>query len=107
LRLLGDRSKARPTAAGDHMFFERPIAVDPAAPCTISMQTRRALPAAAVFARSVDAGTIASSSGSDNVAPMPFSAVRRDMCFLVMKLIMSALQVHRPSSDGTASARAI
>ena len=37
------RSNADPVAAGAHRFFERPNAVLPAEPCTISIATRRTL----------------------------------------------------------------
>ena len=51
-------------AAGDHRCFCAPIGALPAAPCTISMATKRSfLPAAAPCAN-VLAGTIASSIGS-------------------------------------------
>ena len=80
-RLLGDRSKSRPTAAGAHMFFLMPKAVLPAEPWTISMAAKRTLPRAAwAEAR---AGTIASRNGNAMVTPTPFRTVRRDSCFCV------------------------
>jgi hypothetical protein len=63
-----------------------PSALLPAAPCTISMQASRDAGAAAVFASSVLAGTIESSNGSANEAPMPFRTVRRERCFFVMNI---------------------
>ena len=48
---LGERSKSRPTAAGDHMFFLMPNAVLPAEPCTISMAAKRTLAARGLGAR--------------------------------------------------------
>src|SRR5262245_28183747 len=40
------------------------------------------------FASATPAGTIASSSGRLNVAPRPFSTVRRERCRLVMNVAM-------------------
>ena len=85
IRLVGDRSKSRPVAAGDHMCFCSPIAVAPAEPCTISMQASRTRPAA-VRASAVRAGTIASRNGRATVTPSPFRTVRRDRCFRVMNI---------------------
>src|SRR5688572_31727363 len=59
-RLLGDKSNARPTSAGAHMFFLMPKAVLPAEPCTISMAAKRILPRAACA--EARAGTMASRS---------------------------------------------
>ena len=56
----------------------------PADPCTISMHTSRCFAAAApaaVLAKTVLAGIIASSSGSAMVTPTPFRTARRETCF--------------------------
>ncbi len=71
------------------MFLSRPIFVLPAAPCTCSMQERRIFPAAAVFAHTVRAGTIASRNGSAIVTPIPRRTVRRETCFFVMIIGLS------------------
>ena len=81
-----DRSACR-SAAGDHRFFCSADRALPAEPCTISMATKRSFCPSARLARTiVRAGTIASSSGSAIVTPMPFSTVRREMCLLVMNI---------------------
>ena len=78
------RSNALPVFSGFQKYCVPPYSLQPAAPCTCSMQTRRvrlaALPAA-VWANAARAGTIESSRGSAIVAPSPRRAVRRDMCF--------------------------
>src|SRR5262245_1311268 len=86
IRLVGDRSKADPTSAGDQRFRLAPKFVLPAAPCTISIATKRTRfePAAASRAQAVPAGTIASRKGRATVAPRPRSIVRRDRCLLAM-----------------------
>jgi hypothetical protein len=77
-----------PTVAGDHRFFDRPNWVAPAEPCTISIAVMRTFfEAAAVLAKAVAAGDIASSIGSAMVTPRPRSTVRREMCFLVRNSI--------------------
>jgi hypothetical protein len=77
-----------PVAAGDHMFFWAPIGALPAAPCTISIAMKRSfLPAAAApWAKTARAGTIASSSGSAMVTPTPLSTARREMFLLVINI---------------------
>ena len=60
-----------------------PSSVLPAAPWTISIHASRVLPAAAVWASSVPAGIIESSSGNETAAPRPRKKWRRDKCFLV------------------------
>ena len=81
---VGLRSNADPVAAGAHRFFwSAPNAVLPAAPCTISIATRRSFFGAA----NARAGAIASRNGSAIVAPSPFRTVRRSRCFCVMKFI--------------------
>src|SRR5688500_9486006 len=84
-RLLGDRSKARPTSAGAHMFFLMPKAVLPAEPCTISMAAKRTLPRTACA--EARAGTMASRNGSAMVTPAALSTVRRDICFWVRYIV--------------------
>ena len=82
----GVRSNLLPVAAGAHMFSLMPKAVLPAEPCTISMQASRTLPAA-VCARAVRAGTMASRNGRATVTPRPLRAARRDRCFCVMNIV--------------------
>ena len=84
LRLVGLRSKSRPTPAGAQRFFLIPSAVLPADPCTISIATRRTFLFAAAAPKTDRAGTIASSNGSARVAPIPLSTVRRGRCLFVM-----------------------
>src|SRR5580658_1276440 len=48
--------------------------------------TKRGLGVAAVCARAVEAGIIASRSGSARVAPAPRRTVRRERCFFVMNI---------------------
>src|ERR1700689_5592772 len=48
---------------------------------------KRGLGVAAVWARAVEAGIMASRRGSARVAPAPRRTVRREMCFLVMNII--------------------
>src|ERR1700733_14870514 len=50
------------------------------------MNPSRGLGAAAVLARAVEAGIIASSSGRPTVAPRPRRTVRRLRCFFVMNM---------------------
>ncbi len=52
------------------------------------MAATRTLPAA-VLAKTVRAGTIASIIGNAIVTPMPRRTARRDMCFLVMNIGVS------------------
>ena len=86
------RSKARPVAAGDHMFFSMPIFVLPAAPWTISMAAKRTWLAAAC-ARAARAGTIASRNGKATVTPMPRRTSRRESCFFAMNIGSCPLSV--------------
>src|SRR5580658_2455699 len=53
--------------------------------------TKRGLGVAAVWASAVEAGIIASRSGSARVAPAPRRTVRREMCFLVMNICIPLL----------------
>src|SRR5579863_1284251 len=55
-------------------------------PCGTKQPTNRGLGVAAVCAWAVEAGIIASSSGSASVTPLPFKTVRREMCFLVINI---------------------
>src|SRR5437868_103339 len=84
-RLVPDRSNSRPIPAGAQRFFFTPIAVLPAAPCTISIATSRIFfdDPAAVVAYAVPAGVIASRNGSATVMPIPFRTVRRERCFFL------------------------
>src|SRR5436190_16223553 len=52
-----------------------------AIPCGTNSPTNRGFGLAAVWASTVAAGTMASSSGSDNIAPAPRNTVRLEMCF--------------------------
>ena len=84
------RSKPRPVAAGFQKFCDAPYSLQPAAPWTCSMHTRRvrlAARAAAVLAKTVRAGTIASNNGKAIETPSPRKAVRRDMCFPVRNMV--------------------
>src|SRR5690606_6433083 len=71
---MGENLKSRPVPSGVQYFST--------APCGKYTKARRGLGAAAVFARAVPAGIIASSRGSAIAAPAPFRTVRRDRCFL-------------------------
>src|SRR5262249_49946553 len=87
--LLGVRSKSWSTPAGAHMFFSIPYFVLPADPCTISTQVMRVLGFAVCAVTAVGiAGIIDSRKGSATAAPAPRSTVRREMCFLVMNILM-------------------
>src|ERR1700733_7027961 len=55
-------------------------------PCGTKHPTNRGFGVAAVCACAVEAGIIASSSGSASVTPVPFKTVRREMCFLVINI---------------------
>src|SRR5580704_10692190 len=57
--------------------------------------TNRGLGVAAVCARAVEAGIIASRSGKASVAPAPRRMVRRDMCFLVINVMAVFLLCQR------------
>src|SRR5437762_6058333 len=71
------------------------MAVLPAAPCTISMATRRAFGVATVRRNGVCAGTIESSQGSASETPQPRRNVRRERYFLVMNIFASSdLVIH-------------
>src|SRR5262245_9778363 len=87
-RLLGPRSKSRPAAAGDHIFFCSPYRVHPAAPWTISRQASRS---GGFFVCGVIAGSMDSRNGSATVAPMPRSTVLREIAFLVMNILLLLL----------------
>ena len=85
-----ERSKFFPSSLGDQSPSDAPRSLQPAAPCTFSIATRRVLSAdrpASVALSGRDAGTMASRSGRPIEAPMPLSIVRREMCFPVMKSI--------------------
>ena len=59
------------------------------------MLVKRVRPAAAVFAKGVCAGIIDSRNGSASVTPAPRRNVRRERCFLVMKLMGATIhQLH-------------
>ena len=76
-----------------------PSAVLPAEPCTISMHADADLAGAAALRLRRPAGTIASSNGSARVTPMPFSTVRREMCFFVRYVTYSSSCAYRPSAS--------
>ena len=97
-KLLGERSKSRPSISGAQRYWEAPHLFQPAAPCTCSMHTNRvrfAAPAADVPAHNRPAGNIASKRGTPNVTPMPCRTVRRERCFFVMYIacLLLALSV--------------
>ena len=85
------RSKWRPDSAGAHRCCVPPQALEPAAPCTISMQTRRVGSSAArVAADTRPAGCIASRKGrASEAAPTSRRNVRRGMCLPVMYMNLS------------------
>src|ERR1700733_12689830 len=66
-----------------------PSMVLPAEPCTISIAAKRVRGVAAVLRSGVCAGTMESSNGSATVAPKPRRTVRREMCFLVMNIVLT------------------
>jgi len=53
----------------------------------MKVATNRGFGVAAVCARSVAAGTIASSSGSASVTPAPRKKVRRGMCVFAINMV--------------------
>ncbi len=55
-------------------------------PCGTKQPTKRGFGTAAVAASAVEAGIIASRSGSASVTPLPLRTVRREMCFLVINI---------------------
>src|SRR5260370_36548510 len=59
-----------------------------AAPCGTKMPVKRVLGVAAVLVKGVCAGTIESNSGSASATPAPWSTVRREMCFLVINILL-------------------
>jgi hypothetical protein len=77
---MGDNSSA-PVVAGVHWFIT--------APCGMKQRPSLICGRAAVCARSVRAGTIASRNGSDMVTPTPRMNVRRERCFLNRAFIWS------------------
>jgi len=77
---IGGMSKSAPSFFGVHLSMT--------APWGKYTNTMRGLPAAAVFASAMPAGIIASSSGSETLAPMPRRTVRRERCFLVMNIAL-------------------
>src|SRR5258705_12829654 len=86
----GSSSKFRPTDAGAQRFFVAPHALEPAAPCTDSMATKRVLSAVADAPdarRDANAGTIASRYGSATVAPRPRRKLRRGIGLRVRMFI--------------------
>ena len=58
-------------------------------PWGMNVATNRGFGVAAVCARSVAAGTIASSNGKASAAPVPRKKVRRTMCFFAMNMVSS------------------
>src|SRR5262245_43601921 len=81
--LVGDRSKSRPLAAGDHIFFSAPNLVAPADPWTISRHAKR-ICFPSVLAACDMAGNIDSNTGNANATPVPWRNVRRERCFFVI-----------------------
>src|SRR3954453_7128158 len=98
LSAVGARSNDVPVAAGDQRFIFAPSSLQPAAPCTISIATRRvaSVPAAAPFRRlNALAGSIASRNGRAKVAPIPRTKVRRGSGLSVRISIVEALSGSR------------
>ena len=75
---IGLKSKLTPVVAGVQWLGRSPIGTKTA--------PNRLVGAAAVFAVAVRAGTIASSSGSESVAPRPRRTVRRESAVFVMNI---------------------
>ena len=108
LRAPALRSKSRPALAGAHRCWVPPQALEPAAPCTISMVMRRVgSRAAAVAAETRPAGRIASRNGRARVAvPTSRRNVRRGRCFPVMNMSLSpGLPVSSPECSVRQSPR--
>ena len=75
---MRENSKSLPVPLGTQNFST--------APCGMYTKPRRGLMAAAVFAKAVLAGIIASSNGSEMATPAPFRTVRRERCFFVRNM---------------------
>ena len=86
--LSGTIVKPAPVASGAKRNLLAPQLLQPARPCTSSMQTSRVRSGAAAFTRNAAAGTIDSRNGNATVAPAAFRNVRRGRCFPVMKCTM-------------------
>lgn len=97
-RADGVRSNALPVAAGDQKFCVAPKGLQPAAPCTASMQIRRVGSAAADSRESPRAGRMASSIGRATVAPSPCRKVRRGRCFPMISMRGGVLRETTSSS---------
>src|SRR5262245_52341574 len=80
-------SKPAPVVGGVQWLGRSPIGT--------KMAPNRLVGVAAVRAVRVRAGTMASSSGSDSVAPMPRSTVRRDTEDLVMNMTAPLFELYR------------
>src|SRR5712692_336240 len=89
LRIIGN-SNPPPSFAGT----QYPGAI----PWGTKIPVKRVLGLAAVWARSVRAGTIASSNGNASMVPAPRRNVRRGMCFLVMNIVDRSWQLTRSGS---------
>src|SRR4029453_3130111 len=74
-------------------------------PWGMNVATNRGFGVAAVCARSVAAGTIASSSGKARVTPAPRRKVRRGMCFFAMNMFPLGTTYYflRPNSNSQRS----
>src|SRR5262245_60807603 len=77
---VGVSSKAAPSAAGVHCSMTMPFGT--------YITPNRVIGFAAVFWSAVNDGTMASSSGSASVAPMPRRTVRRGIAFLVISMAL-------------------
>src|SRR5690348_16716048 len=71
-------------------------------PCGTKQPTKRGLGAAAVCAKAVPAGIMASRSGKASVAPALRRTVRRDKCFLERNVIAVLLLIFRNATGGLA-----
>src|SRR6185295_5173004 len=79
---MRENSKSLPVPFGIQNFST--------APCGMYTKPRRGWMAAAVFAKAVLAGIIASNSGSEMATPAPFRSVRRERCFLVRNMSLAS-----------------
>ena len=84
------RSKARPAVGGAQRCSVRPNGLQPAAPCTISRQSRRAGLTGALDAKAV-VGIIASRYGSATMVPSPLRNVRRGSGWRLMNAMRRLL----------------
>src|SRR6185295_13357999 len=89
---IGLNSKPAPVVGGVQWLGRSPIGT--------KIAPNRFVGVAAVSAVRVRAGTMASSSGNDSVAPMPRSTVRRDTDDFGMNMTLLYLQGLRVATSG-------